>query len=327
MKKILIIQTASIGDVILSTPVAEKWHHHHPADVVDMLVKEGHEALFAGHPFIRQVLVWRKKNHKYRNLIHLLREVQRQKYDVIINLQRFASSGFLTVFGRPRYSTGFSKNPFSLFFSRRWPHRLDGTHETERNLSLLGDLLPEGAAPVRLYPPVAAFARVSPYKTKAYITVAPASLWETKQLPPQKWVEFLTRAEGFQIYLLGGPADRDLCNTIAEQVLGLDILNLAGKLTLIETAALMRDARMNYVNDSAPLHLASAMNAPVTAVFCSTVPRFGFGPLSDNSFVAETTEKLGCRPCGLHGYHQCPEKHFRCAVSLDTAILIKRLYE
>jgi ADP-heptose:LPS heptosyltransferase len=76
---------------------------------------------------------------------------------------------------------------------------------------------------------------------------------------------------------------------------------------------LMKKAKMNYVNDSAPLHLASALDAPVTAVFCSTIPAFGFGPLSFNSHVIETKENLDCRPCGLHGYRECPESHFMCA--------------
>ena len=70
---------------------------------------------------------------------------------------------------------------------------------------------------------------------------------------------------------------------------------------------------MNYVNDSAPLHLASSMNAPVTAVFLSTIPQFGFTPLSDDSTVSETSLNLPCRPCGLHGKKACPEGHFRCA--------------
>ena len=88
--------------------------------------------------------------------------------------------------------------------------------------------------------------------------------------------------------------------------------NLAGKLTLTESAELIKNARMNYVNDSAPLHMASAMNAPVTAYFCSTVPEFGFGPLSEHSVIVETNEKLSCRPCGLHGHKQCPQGHFNC---------------
>ena len=79
----------------------------------------------------------------------------------------------------------------------------------------------------------------------------------------------------------------------------------------------MKDAEMNYVNDSAPLHLAGAMNAPVTVVYCSTIPDFGFGPLSDNSKIIETKLDLKCRPCGLHGYKECPLTHFKCAHSID----------
>lgn len=328
MKKILIIQTASIGDVILATPVAEKWHSSFQSDIIDVLVKKGSESLFDGHPFIRQVLVWEKHSRKYRNLIRLLRVVQNENYDVIVNLQRFASSGFLTVFGRPGYSVGFSKNPFSLFYTRRFPHHLDGTHEVERNLSLLSGLLPDGGAPMRLYPKPGAYAKVSQFKTHAYITIAPASLWMTKQFPADRWGEFIRQVNvnnDLNVMLVGGPADVELCNRIIEGAGGSNLMNLAGKLTLMETAALMRDAVMNYVNDSAPLHLASAMNAPVTAIFCSTVSRFGFGPKSDNSEVVETDVELSCRPCGLHGRQVCPEGHFRCAYSIDIQKLIERL--
>ena len=89
--------------------------------------------------------------------------------------------------------------------------------------------------------------------------------------------------------------------------------NLSASTSFLASAALMQHAKMNYVNDSAPLHITSAMNAPVTAYFCSTEPAFGFGPLSSNSKVVETKENLNCRPCGLHGFKKCPEKHFKCA--------------
>jgi heptosyltransferase-2 len=103
------------------------------------------------------------------------------------------------------------------------------------------------------------------------------------------------------------------------------ITNLCGQLSFLESAALMRDARMNYVNDSAPLHFASAMNAPVTAVYCSTIPGFGFGPLSDQRFVVETRETLDCRPCGLHGFKACPLGHFNCAHTINAGQLLATL--
>jgi heptosyltransferase-2 len=74
----------------------------------------------------------------------------------------------------------------------------------------------------------------------------------------------------------------------------------------------MKNAVMNYTNDSAPLHLCSAMNAPVTAVFCSTIPEFGFGPLSDNARVVQSRLELPCKPCGNHGKAACPKGHFNC---------------
>jgi heptosyltransferase-2 len=115
------------------------------------------------------------------------------------------------------------------------------------------------------------------------------------------------------VYLLGASADIEACESIRLKANRREVEVLAGKLSLLEAAALMKYARMNYTNDSAPLHLASAMDAPVTAVFCSTVPAFGFGPLSPRSFVVETPEKLSCRPCGIHGFRKCPKKHFNCS--------------
>jgi heptosyltransferase-2 len=160
---------------------------------------------------------------------------------------------------------------------------------------------------------------VEVYKKQPYITISPTSVWYTKQLLPEKWEKLieLTDKGKYKIYLLGGAGDKEAC----EKLVGLNkssVENLAGKLTLLQSAALMCDANMNYVNDSAPQHLASAMNAPVTSIFCSTVPAFGFGPLSKNSRIVEVEERLECRPCGLHGYKACPKGHFLCAHKIEV---------
>jgi heptosyltransferase-2 len=73
------------------------------------------------------------------------------------------------------------------------------------------------------------------------------------------------------------------------------------------------------------MHFCSAVNAPVTAIYCSTVPAFGFGPLSDQSFIVETLAPLTCRPCGLHGLKACPQVHFNCAQTIQTSQLINTL--
>jgi heptosyltransferase-2 len=159
-----------------------------------------------------------------------------------------------------------------------------------------------------------------------YVTISPASVWFTKQWPEEKWVELIQAIpKDLGIYLLGGPGDKNLCDQILRKAETSRAENLCGKISLLESAAVIRDAEMNFVNDSAPMHLASAVNAPVSAIYCSTVPSFGFGPLSDRSFIIETKEILSCRPCGLHGKKACPEGHFRCALTIDVNRLLRLL--
>ena len=73
------------------------------------------------------------------------------------------------------------------------------------------------------------------------------------------------------------------------------------------------------------MHLASAVNAPTTVIYCSTVPEFGFGPLSDKSFIIQASEKPACKPCGLHGFKECPKKHFDCALKINVNQLLETL--
>ena len=139
----------------------------------------------------------------------------------------------------------------------------------------------------------------------------------SKKVPLEKWGELIKeKLPRKKIYLLGGKDDISDCQFIQNQCEGLLVTVLAGQLSMLESAALMKGANMNYVNDSAPLHFASAVNASVTAAFCSTIPAYGFAPLSDISFIAETGEQLPCRPCGIHGKRQCPQGHFRCGSTI-----------
>ena len=147
-----------------------------------------------------------------------------------------------------------------------------------------------------------------------YYVMAPASVWFTKQYPVEGWLQLIASLDrNVPIYLIGAPGDRGLCDEIINRAGDRPLVNVAGEMTLLQSAALIACARMSYVNDSAPMHLATAMNAPVTAIYCSTVPSFGFGPRSEQSIVKETYHDLDCRPCGLHGHKACPKGHFKCS--------------
>ena len=197
---------------------------------------------------------------------------------------------------------------------------------TLRNLKLIESITDNTAFPVKLFPSKTDYAKVSQFKTKQFITVSPGSLWFTKQFPEEKWIEFIKNTEPeLVIHFLGSEKEKQLCDKIIKASGHSNSLNLAGKLSFLESAALMEHAKMNFVNDSAPMHLASAVNAPATAIFLSTIPEFGFGPLSDNSTIIQTEIVLSCKPCGLHGWQKCPEKHFKCASTIKKEQLLNVL--
>lgn len=319
--KFLVIQTAFIGDVILATALVEKLHQYYPNAKIDFLVRKGNESIFENHPFINKILIWDKKKDKLKNLFKILGEIRTSKYEYVINCQRFFSTGILTAFSSATHIIGFDKNPLSFLFTKRVKHTFEGLHETTRNQMLIESITDNITSKPKIYPQ-----ENSTFKTQnsKFITISPASVWFTKQYPKEKWIEFMNSvSNNFEIVLLGGANDKALCEEIKKGVLKPSrVCVLAGRLSLLESAAIMQDAKLNYVNDSAPMHLCSAVNASVCVVYCSTVSEFGYGPLSDFSRIVQVEESLACRPCGIHGHKACPEGHFKCAVDISTNTLL-----
>ena len=319
MKRILIIQTAFLGDVILATPVVSELKRIYPDSLIDFLVKEGNESLLTNNPKINRIITFDKSNGKWSSMYKLVKQFRSERYDLVINLHRFASSGIIAGFSKGKKRYGFKKNPFSFLYTKSFAHEIgDGTHEVERNLSLIREFGAVNKIRPELFPKEADYSIVESFKFPEYYCLAPTSVWFTKQLPKEKWLELIKKIDNGQaIYLLGGKQDHALCEEILVESNSTSVKNLCGQLNLLQSAALMKDATRNYVNDSGPLHLASAMNAKVTAFFCSTIPNFGFGPLSDDSDVREVVG-LDCRPCGLHGYRACPKGHFKCGFNIEV---------
>lgn len=328
VQKILLIQTAFIGDVILGTAVIEKIHAFYPEAKIDFLLRKGNEGLLEGHPLLNEVLVWNKQQNKKKNMFRMIRRIRQNRYDVVVNMQRFFATGLMTAFSRAPQRIGFQKNPLAWLFTKKVGYQYgEDVHEVDRVLKLVADLTDDQRVRPQLYPTKAQFAKIAPYQEKIpYICIAPTSVWFTKQFLQERWVELLRAiAQKYeappQVYLLGAPSDKAACEQIITDAQYPAIKNLAGELSLLESAALMQNAQMNYVNDSAPMHLASSMNAPSCTIYCSTVPSFGYGPLSNNATIVQVSD-LPCRPCGLHGHKECPKGHFDCARKVKMSELL-----
>ena len=325
MHKFLIIQTAFLGDVVLATPVISELKKIYPDCEVHVVVRKGNDALLSNHRDIDRLFVWNKSNGKYRSLLQIRKEIRQFKYREVINLQRYFSAGFICWSAKSDHKIGFTKNVLSFMYSSRIEHDMTrGVHEVSRNLKTIQHHGAQTMVRPSLYPSPQDYDSIATYTSGEYYCLAPASVWFTKQLPQEKWTELINQlSNNATIYLIGGPTDIALCEAIKVKTKHPRVEILAGKMSLLQSAALMQKATMNFVNDSGPQHLASAMNAPVRSFFCSTVTKFGFGPLSDDSRVIETNENLPCRPCGLHGKKECPQGHFKCGLTIDVSTALK----
>jgi heptosyltransferase-2 len=329
-KTILIIQTAFIGDTILASQFARSVKNEFPEAKIHFFLRKGNESVIQGLSSIEKVWVWDKAGGKLKNLLKLIWELRGFRFDMVFNLHRHFNSGFVTALMKSPLKVGFKQNPLSFLYTKRVnhliPHKtMSGIwHEVQRNLQLLQVAKPsfEIVENSKNYKPELPIqekhrAKIAPFAEGSYFVVAPASVWFTKAWSESKFRELTQGLSSMgKVYFIGAPSDKELCDRIREGIPQTE--NLCGPLNLLDSAALMKNARRVFVNDSAPLHLASCVNAKTTAIFCSTVQEFGYTPLADDSVVIDVGNSLDCRPCGLHGYKACPLAHFKCSHDIDV---------
>jgi heptosyltransferase-2 len=329
-KTILIIQTAFIGDTILASHFARAVKAEYPNSKIHFFLRKGNESVIQGLSTVDKVWVWDKAGGKTKNLIKLILELRQIRFDLVFNLHRHFNSGLVSALMKAIFKAGFRQNPLSFFCTHKVdhliPHKSNGSawHEVQRNLQLLKLAAPavKISDNAKLYKPELPLQeknhqKVAPYSTGDYFVVAPASVWFTKAWSEHKFRE-LTQELSLRgkVFFIGAPTDKELCGRISQDIANTEVL--CGQLNLLDSAALMKNAKRVFVNDSAPLHLASCVNAKTTAIFCSTIQDFGYTPLADDSVVVDVGQTLECRPCGLHGHKKCPLGHFRCSEDIEV---------
>ena len=321
----LVIQTAFLGDVVLTTPLlsalAEK---HGPVDVVTTALAA---PLLENHPAVVQVIAYDKRGRDrgWTGLRRLGRQLRAAHYARAYLPHRSLRTAAVALLARIPVRIGFSGG-WSFLYTEGHPKPQTG-HETDRLLALANgaaDVYPPQLQPTPEDERVAAGLVEPPF-----VALAPGSIWGSKRWP--YYTELASSlTERIAVVVLGGPDDVRLGEEIERAATGGNgrqgVVNACGKLTLRQSAAVIGKAALLVTNDSAPLHLATAMGTPVVALFGPTVTEFGFGPLRPGD-VALGMDGLRCRPCSPHGPPECPLGHHRCMRDLTVEAVARAIEE
>jgi heptosyltransferase-2 len=329
----LVVQTSFLGDMVLTTPLIAYLAER---GAVDVLTTPAAGRLVANNPSIRRVILYDKRSPGRSHVtafLEIAAAIAEPRYDSAYFAQGSIRSGAIGLVARIRDRVGFATSAGRMFYTTRIPP-IENTHHAARLLSLgtrdpMQRFTREQIRP-HLYPGSAERAHVNDVLAAAapgapLIALAPGSVWATKRWPYYPELATQLCAMG-QVVVVGGQGDAELARAIVAATNG-SAIDTTGQLSLLASADLIGRCTVLVTNDSAPQHLASAMNTPTVAVFGPTVPDFGFGPLAERTELAGL-DSLACRPCDRHGPQRCPLGHWRCMreITPDTVrALVRRV--
>ncbi|MBN1633017.1 MAG: glycosyltransferase family 9 protein [Ignavibacteria bacterium] len=320
--KILIIQTAFIGDVILTLPVVQVLKKQMECEL-DFLCIPKTADLLKNNRYVDNIIIYdkRARDRGIKKLLRLSNRIRFKKYDIIISPHRSARSTFIAYRGKSEMSISYDISTFSFLYNKTVKY-IKNIHEIRRNLKLL---VPLGIYEDSIIKPEIfcseSDGKVVSLLLKKYIisegdrfvTFSPGTVWMTKRYPPDKFIRLLDLLtdKNFKVILIGGKEDIEICRFIKEKTINQDVFNSAGKLTLTQSAELLRRSSLLVTNDSSPLHLANSVGTKVIAIYGATIPEFGFYPYGKNDKIFQVNG-LKCRPCSIHGLNKCPVKTLDC---------------
>ena len=324
--KILLVQNAFLGDVILSTPVIAGIHKLYPEAELWMMTTPAARELVERDPLLAGVITFDKRGAErgFLGAWRKARALTEMKFDKVYSLHRSPRTSLLLWLAAIPERVGFSAARLSFLYTQQ-VRRARDCHDVLRNLSIL---VPEASLEsfegnMRLYAEEAQrVLRGEKYRLDlpAYIALVPGSAWRTKRWSIKGYRDVAQHFArlGKRVVLLGTANESEICAKVAH---GIDLENLCGRTSVSEFLSVISGAELVICNDSMALQAASGLKVPNVAIFCATSPEFGFGPWRNRAVVVERND-LACKPCGRHGAKLCPAGTYACMEELPASRVI-----
>ncbi len=328
-EKILVIQTAFLGDAILTLPMIQKLKELFPVSEIDVVSIPSTREVFEHSPFVNRVYSYDKRGSQksFLNLIKFAKHLKADNYNRIYSPHRSFRTSLIVMILNAGLSFGFDNSSFAYVYKKLIKYDRNA-HEVERNLQLIGfDTQQSGwRIPPLINIPGAVKEKIKNTLNKnasPLIAIAPGSVWNTKKYPEEYYLQLsrMLAEKNYFILYMGSKSDFGLCERLHRNIADNSI-NLAGNFTVVESVEALKYCGLLISNDSAPTHMGMIAGIPVLTLYCSTIPGFGFYPYnSRSSFLS--IDGLDCKPCGIHGRKACPIKSFECGYRLKPESVLE----
>lgn len=319
MRRVLVVQTAFLGDLVLTQPlIAELARAFHPVKV-DVLVRAPFADLTRGFPDVGEVIPFDKRGAD-RGLGGFFRQRKRlatARYELAVSPHGSFRTGMLLAAARIPRRIGFANAKAATFMTVRVPRPKGPYPEILRTLLIAAGAGPGADDPVLVVKDAARASADAKLAERgiaagaAIVGLNPGSVWGTKRWMPEGWGALCVEiaARGLRPVIVGGKDDVTIAEAVLASAKGTAV-DLSGKTSLPELAAVAARAAVFVSGDSGPMHIAAAVGTPVVAIFGPTTPELGFAPRTKAAEIVQRS--LECRPCHRHGPQVCPLGHFKC---------------
>ncbi len=321
----MVIQTAFLGDVILSLYFAQTLKNLLPNSKITFITNPAAKSLCDAVKCIDKVEYYdkRKSQRGLKGIKELADSINNNKTHLLFSLHRSLRSSLLSKYINSEFKIGFSNSVLNKVYNCTADYYFN-LHEIERNHQLIKLISSEADISNNITTKINheavkyvddLFAKEK-IESSNLILIAPGTVWKTKQWLPDRYKELLMKLQShnYRTIIIGAKNEKELCQYISKDN---SAINLAGESNLEQTLLIMRKSKAIITNDSAPIHLAGIAKLPTIAIFGPTSPIFGFYPRGAKDRIIQNQD-LKCRPCLIHGSNTCPIGTTECMTSISA---------